>query len=81
MTLYQQLIDASKGLRSRPSLRGNVSVLLGNGEGTFQAAQNFGTDDGPLSVAVGDFNADAELDLATASFSGEDVSVLLDQPP
>src|SRR5438128_5725064 len=46
----------------------SVSVLLGNGDGTFQAAQNFATAAGPQSVAVGDFNGDGKLDLATANF-------------
>jgi len=36
---------------------GGVSVLLGNGDGTFQAPRNFGAGRSPLSVAVGDFNA------------------------
>jgi FG-GAP-like repeat len=36
----------------------NVSVLLGNGDGTFQAARNLGAGFDPTSVAVGDFNAD-----------------------
>ena len=39
----------------------NVSVLLGNGDGTFQAAVNFGAGAGPRSVAVGDFNGDGEI--------------------
>jgi len=46
---------------------GNVSVLLGNGDGTFQPAQNFGAGSGPSSVAVGDFNGDGKLDLAVAN--------------
>src|SRR5258707_1496 len=32
-----------------------VSVLLGNGDGTFQTAQNFSAGFNPCSVAVGDF--------------------------
>jgi hypothetical protein len=35
----------------------NVSVLLGNGDGTFQAARNFAAGSSPDSVAVGDFHA------------------------
>ena len=35
----------------------NVSILLGNGNGTFVTpAVNFGAGDAPRSVAVGDFN-------------------------
>jgi hypothetical protein len=54
-----------------------VSVLLGNGDGTFQAARNFGVGNTPDSVAVGDFNRDGRPDLAVANFYGNDVSVLL----
>jgi hypothetical protein len=57
----------------------NVSVLLGNGDGTFRVVQNFSTDVGPLSVAVGDFKGDGFPDLATANALGNDVSVLLNQ--
>ena len=52
-----------------------VSILLGKGDGTFQAAQNFATGAGPQSLAVGDFNGDGKPDLATAGPAG--VSILL----
>ena len=55
----------------------NVSVLLGNGNGTFQTAVNYGAGRGPSSVAVGDFNGDGKADLAVANYSGGNVSVLL----
>ena len=42
----------------------NLSVMLGNADGTFQAAQM--TEPGVGSLAVGDFNDDGKLDLATA---------------
>src|SRR2546428_586060 len=45
----------------------NVSVLLGNGDGSFQTARNFPTGSLPRSVAVGDFNGDGHLDLAVAN--------------
>src|ERR687897_308197 len=57
----------------------NVSILLGNGNGTFvdTPAVNFGAGDGPFSVAVGDFNNDTILDLAVANFLSDNVSILL----
>ena len=45
----------------------NLSVLLGNGDGSFQAAQRLAMDDSPASVAVSDLNLDGHLDLVTAN--------------
>jgi hypothetical protein len=55
----------------------SVSVLLGNGDGSFQAARSFGASSFPYSVAVGDFNGDGALDLAVANATSNDVSVLI----
>jgi hypothetical protein len=54
-----------------------VDVLLGNGDGSFQAHVDFGTGNLPWSVAVGDFNGDGKPDLAVANVIGNSVSVLL----
>jgi hypothetical protein len=54
-----------------------VSVLLGNGNGTFQAPQNFSAGAYPNAVAVGDFNGDGRLDLAVVNEASNTVSVLL----
>jgi hypothetical protein len=56
---------------------GNVSVLLGNGDGTFQAAVNYRAGTGPDAVVVADFNSDGKLDLAVANPPDGTVSILL----
>ena len=42
-----------------------VSVLLGNGDGTFQPPQTSGTDWGPSAFVAGDLNGDGQADLVT----------------
>jgi hypothetical protein len=54
-----------------------VSVLMGNGDGTFQNAVNYGAGGGPWSVAIGDLNGDDRLDLAVANYNSDNVSVLM----
>ena len=54
-----------------------MSVLLGNGNGTFQAQQTFATDHGPISVALGDVNGDGKPDIVVANQNSNAVSVLL----
>src|SRR6266567_2899200 len=55
----------------------NVSVLLGNGDGTFQAPRTFPVGIHPAQVAVGDFNGDGKPDLVVANFDDNTLSVLL----
>ncbi|NET75152.1 MULTISPECIES: FG-GAP-like repeat-containing protein [Okeania] len=69
--------DGNLDLATANGLSNDVSVLLGNGDGTFAAPTNFAVGDNPLSIAVGEFNGDGNLDLATANVLSDDVSVLL----
>jgi len=68
----------------------DVSVLLGNGDGTFQAAIQSATATSsvnnangvlggvmPEDIVAGDFNGDGRLDLATGNLGTADISVLL----
>jgi hypothetical protein len=72
------LVVANSGINPAGGwLAGSVSVLLGNGDGTFQAHVDYATGNGPVSVAIGDFNGDHVLDLAIAARSDHVVSVLL----
>lgn len=43
---------------------GSISILLGNGDGTFQPQKTLSVNYVPQSIAVGDFNGDGVLDLA-----------------
>ena len=52
-----------------------VEVLLGNGDGTFQTPKKYATAQGPVGIAIADFNRDGKLDLAVVG--GSEVSLLL----
>jgi hypothetical protein len=65
-------LDLAVGSRL-PADVGNVSIALGNGDGTFYAAPSYSTGYGPWSVAVGDFNGDGIPDLAVANSYGSRV--------
>jgi hypothetical protein len=58
-------------------LQNSVSILLGNGNGSFGPPQNFGADDGSVSVAVADFNGDGNMDVAVADSLSLQVAVML----
>jgi hypothetical protein len=55
---------------------GNVSILLGNGDGTFQSAVNFNVGT-PEDLVIVDVNGDTKLDLVVASNNSSKASVLL----
>jgi hypothetical protein len=73
VTTYPGAWDAS----TAQFVGGYVSVLLGNGNGTFQAARDFAPGEGPYSLAVADFNGDARSDLAVDLQSSGAIAVLL----
>jgi len=60
-----------------PCNPGTVSVLLGNGDGTFQPHVDYAVGLIPLSAAVGDFRNNGELDLAVANSGSGTISILL----
>jgi Bacterial type II and III secretion system protein/FG-GAP-like repeat len=57
----------------------SFSVLLGNGDGTFQPRKDYPTGTAPVYVALGDFNEDGALDVATANNTAGTVSVYYNQ--
>ena len=53
---------------------GNVSVLFGNGDGSFQSAATYAVGYSPSSIVVGDVNGDGNLDVAVSNACGKDSS-------
>jgi len=58
-----------------------ISVLVGNGDGTFQPAAKFAVGSLPVQLTVADFNGDGKPDIATANYGSKDVSILLNTTP
>ncbi len=56
---------------------GNVSIFLGNGDGTFQTPASYAAVPSPSCVAVGDFNGDGKADLAIADSRTSTLAILL----
>ena len=54
-----------------------VSVLLGNGDGTFGPKTDFAVGEIPVAVITRDFNADGRLDLAVVNQQSNTASILL----
>jgi hypothetical protein len=46
-----------------------VTILLGNGDGTFQAPRTIPVANSPFALALGDFNRDGQVDIVTANYS------------
>src|SRR5215471_10582327 len=44
-----------------------ATVLLGNGDGTFQVGTRYFVGEGPIAIAIADFNGDGALDIAVSS--------------
>jgi len=68
--------DGNSDLVAANNATNNVSLLLGNGDGTFGEATNLSVGSNPRTVAVGDFNGDGNSDLATANPTSNNVSIL-----
>jgi hypothetical protein len=55
----------------------NISIMLGDGKGSFGAATKFTTGNTAEDLVVGDLNSDKILDVATNSFETNTISILL----
>jgi hypothetical protein len=70
--------DGSLDILTANKFSSQVSVMRGNGDGTFQAVSNYSTGSltQPNAVVVGDLNSDGKLDVVTANPTSNTVSVL-----
>ncbi|MBN8589510.1 MAG: T9SS type A sorting domain-containing protein [Rhodothermia bacterium] len=59
------------------STSSTVTVLLGNGDGTFATGVAYATGNNPVEIALRDFDADGDLDIAVANYVSGSISVLL----
>src|SRR5262245_1135921 len=59
--------DGNPDLAAANAGSNSVSVLLGNGDGSFQPAQHYPANTSPQAVAAGHFNGDGRPDLAVAN--------------
>jgi hypothetical protein len=69
--------DGQLDLLASNSGSNDVSVLLGNGDGTFGAQRRFAVGESPSRLAMADFNGDGIPDLAVADYLSRALSVLL----
>ena len=58
---------------------GAAPAAYGQCASSFAAHVDYGTANSPRAVAIGDFNGDGVLDLATANYNSSNASVLLSQ--
>lgn len=55
----------------------DVSVLIGFGDGTFEAAVSYGAGTDPSGICAADVNNDTHIDLAVSNFTSHNVSILI----
>jgi Flp pilus assembly secretin CpaC len=74
---FNTTTNANADLAVTNSSDNTVSILLGNGDGTFSAQRILDTGKGPEGVTAADFNADSKPDLAVTNQTDGTVSVFL----
>ncbi len=69
--------DGKTDLITANSLANTISVLLGNGNGTFQPKVDYMVGTNPQALVAGDLNGDGKPDIAVANAGSNNLSLLL----
>ena len=69
--------DGRLDLAATNVVSNTISVLLGNGDGTFQPQTAYATGASPIAIASGDFNRDGNLDLVVGNAGAATISVYM----
>jgi hypothetical protein len=69
--------DGKLDLAVTNNMDNTVSILTGNGDGTFKALSTAATGQSPQGIVTADFNGDGKLDLAIANYGSGTVSIFL----
>ncbi|MFI5377668.1 MAG: Ig-like domain-containing protein [Tepidisphaerales bacterium] len=72
--------DGNLDCASLSSTADAIALLLGNGDGTFQACKVYPTSGSTFDLVSIDFNADGRPDLAMPDYEGNAVNVLMTSP-
>ena len=68
--------DGAPDLVVANNVAGTVSVVLGNGDGTFRAPQDIAAGTRPLGLALADIDRDGQLDILVTNATGTTATVL-----
>ena len=75
---FNSTTDSFPGLAVANETSNTVSILLGNGDGTFALKPSLGTGlNAPVAIAAADFNGDGKIDLAVVNSGDNSVSIFL----
>lgn len=69
-------LDLAGATDGRMQVEARLTILLNNGDGTFASGDDYGNIGVPMALAVGDLNADSDLDVVVASLFGGGVIVM-----
>ncbi|HZS48622.1 MAG TPA: VCBS repeat-containing protein, partial [Blastocatellia bacterium] len=70
-------LDIAAGHEQNTLTSTTISIMLGTGTGTFGPSTDFNAGKSVFAIAVGDFNQDGKIDLATADLQRGSVEILL----